>query len=140
QAWKNNEDVLTKPPAGADTVADSISAGLPRDRIKALRAVKETNGAFITVSDEQILKAIPDLARKTGVFAEPAGAATWAGVKAACAGGLIGPKETLAMINTGSGLKDINSAMKAVELSRADCFDVEPDLHHLKEILSEINI
>ncbi|MCG8641139.1 MAG: pyridoxal-phosphate dependent enzyme, partial [Desulfobacterales bacterium] len=46
QAWKNNEDVLTKPPAGADTVADSISAGLPRDRIKALRAVKETNGAF----------------------------------------------------------------------------------------------
>ena len=140
QAWKNNEDVLTKPPAGADTVADSISAGLPRDRIKALRAVKETNGAFITVSDEQILKAIPDLARKTGVFAEPAGAATWAGVKAACDSGLIGPKETLAMINTGSGLKDINSAMKAVELGRADCFDVEPDLHHLKEILSKINI
>ncbi len=39
EAWKNNEDILTKPPIDAQTVADSISAGLPRDRIQGLDAV-----------------------------------------------------------------------------------------------------
>ncbi len=52
QAWKNGEDVLTKPPVQADTLADSISAGLPRDRIKALAAVTDTGGAYVSVSDE----------------------------------------------------------------------------------------
>ena len=45
QAWKNNEDVLTKPAIDAQTVADSISAGLPRDRLKAMAAVKDTGEA-----------------------------------------------------------------------------------------------
>ena len=89
-------------------MADSISAGLPRDRIKALHAVNNTNGAYLTVSDDQIIRAIPDLARKTGVFAEPAGAATWAGMQKAANEGLLHATETVVMINTGSGLKDIN--------------------------------
>ncbi|MCA9940150.1 MAG: threonine synthase, partial [Anaerolineales bacterium] len=49
QAWERGEDVLTKPPIQAHTVADSISAGLPRDRLKAMAAVVETGGAFVTV-------------------------------------------------------------------------------------------
>ena len=39
----------TKPAIAADTVADSISAGLPRDRIKAMAAVRETGGVYIRV-------------------------------------------------------------------------------------------
>ncbi|HRO25579.1 MAG TPA: threonine synthase, partial [Promineifilum sp.] len=69
EAWANNEDVLTKPPIDAQTVADSISAGLPRDRLKAMAAVKETGGAYLTVTDDEILAAIPTLARGSGVFA-----------------------------------------------------------------------
>ncbi len=53
EAWANDEDVLTKPPIDAHTAADSISAGLPRDRLKAMAAVKETGGAYISVSDER---------------------------------------------------------------------------------------
>ncbi|MBU3916580.1 pyridoxal-phosphate dependent enzyme, partial [bacterium] len=50
QAWKNNEDVLKKPAIKVDTIADSICSGLPRDRLKAMAAVKETAGAYICVS------------------------------------------------------------------------------------------
>ncbi len=81
--------MLTKAPVSGVTVADSISAGLPRDRIKALAAVTETNGAYISVTDDEILAAIPALARGTGVFAEPAGAAAYAGLVKAVELGLV---------------------------------------------------
>ncbi|MCK5663463.1 MAG: pyridoxal-phosphate dependent enzyme, partial [Thiotrichaceae bacterium] len=134
QAWKNSEDIITKPPAKAQTIADSISAGLPRDRIKALKAITGTKGAFIVVNDEEIIRAIPDLAKKTGVFAEPAGAATWAGFKKAVQNKLLSSHETVAVINTGSGLKDINSAMKAVELTNMKYFKVKPSITEFKKI------
>jgi len=140
QAWKNKENIVTKPATKAVTIADSISAGLPRDRIKALDAVNMTHGAFIIVSDEEIIRAIPDLAQKTGVFAEPAGAATWAGVKKAVQDRMINPDETVVMINTGSGLKDINSAMKAVELTDMKYFKVEPSINEFRKIASDLKL
>ncbi len=140
QAWKNNEDIVTKPGIEARTIADSISAGLPRDRIKALDAVNATKGAFIIVSDEEIIRAIPDLAKKTGVFAEPAGAATWAGVKKAAKKGMIGSDESVAIINTGSGLKDIKSAMKAVELTDMKYFTVSPSMREFRKIASNLKL
>ena len=140
QAWKEGEDIVSKPPIVAETVADSISAGLPRDRIKALAAVKSTNGAYLTVSDDQIIRAIPDLAGKTGVFAEPAGAATWAGIQKAAAEGLIESTETVVMINTGSGLKDINSAMDAVGRVGLQYFKVEPTIANFRKIVPDLNL
>ncbi len=107
------EALLAKAPINAHTIADSISAGLPRDRVKAMNAVTQTGGAFIRVSDEEILAAIPHLAQKTGVFAEPAGAASLAGLIKAKASGLIAPSETVCLLVTGSGLKDIASAQTA---------------------------
>jgi threonine synthase len=115
EAWQRGEDVLTKAPIDATTVADSISAGLPRDRIKALAAVTETGGAYVGVSDDEILAAIPALARGSGVFAEPAGAAAFAGLVKAVEQGLVGPQDRVVVLSTGSGLKDVASAMRAVE-------------------------
>ena len=140
QAWNRDEDILTKPPIAAKTIADSISAGLPRDRIKALHGVKNSNGAYLTVSDDQIIRAIPDLAKKTGVFAEPAGAATWAGIQKAATQGLIKATETVVMINTGSGLKDINSAMDAVGRIGLQYFKVEPTLENFRKIAPQLNL
>jgi len=74
-----------------------------------MRAVTESGGAFVSVSDEEILGAIPMLARKAGVFGEPAGVAGAAGVKRAVESGIIGRSETVAIIMTGNGLKDIQS-------------------------------
>ena len=134
EAWTNGEDVLTKSPIKAETVADSISAGLPRDRIKAMRAVKETNGAFIAVSDEAILKAIPLMAAYTGVFGEPAGATALAGLLSLLEQNQIGKEERILLINTGNGLKDILSANKALELVGKRGILIEADSKVLDDI------
>ncbi|MCA9556358.1 MAG: threonine synthase, partial [Myxococcales bacterium] len=56
----------------ARTCADSINVGMPRNPLKALRAVRDSGGAFVNVSDEAILDFIPRTARGSGVFGEPA--------------------------------------------------------------------
>jgi len=135
QAWKNGEDLFTKPPVDAQTVADSISAGLPRDRIKALAAVNETGGAYFSVEDEDILRAIPELARGAGVFAEPAGAAAYAGLVKAVDQRLVSKDETIVVLATGNGLKDVAGAMQAVELADTKPIRVVSDLEALKPIV-----
>jgi len=137
EAWEKGEDVLTKPPIDARTVADSISAGLPRDRLKAMRSVQESNGAFVTVSDDEILVAIPELAQKTGVFAEPAGATAYAGLVKAVEQGLVSPEDRIVVINIGSGLKDVASAMKAAEMTGAEPYRIKPDLEDVKRALGD---
>ncbi len=138
EAWENGEDVLTKAPIAAQTVADSISAGLPRDRLKAMAAVEETGGAFVTVTDEEILAAIPALARGCGVFAEPAGAAAYAGLIKAAEHHLVDRDERIVVLNTGNGLKDVSSAMKSVSLAGGRPYHVAPDLADLKLVVAEI--
>jgi threonine synthase len=139
QAWENNEDVLTKPPIDAHTVADSISAGLPRDRLKAMAAVKETDGAYLTVTDEEILAAIPALARGCGVFAEPAGAAAYAGLVKAVDQGLVSLYERVVVLNTGNGLKDIASAMKSVDRVGTHPYHIKPDMDELDRLVDSWN-
>ncbi len=69
---------------------------------------------MVTVTDEEILSAIPELARKSGVFGEPAGAAAFAGFRKMARKGMLERKERIAVVVTGSGLKDIESARKTV--------------------------
>lgn len=138
EAWERGEDVLTKPAIDAQTAADSISAGLPRDRLKAMAAVKETGGAYITVTDEEILAGIPALARGSGVFAEPAGAAAYAGLVKAVDQGVVSADERIVVLNTGSGLKDVNGAMRGVELSGTQAYHVAADLEDLRRVMSTL--
>jgi len=135
-AWKRGIPPQEMKPIRAATVADSISAGLPRDRIKALRAVTETGGAFITVSDDEILHAIPALARGTGVFAEPAGAAPLAGLKKALDIGLVQPDQRIVLLVTGSGLKDIQSALRATPRPKR----IEPQIEAVENALANLMI
>ena len=109
-AWRDGLEVPK--PVAAETAADSISVNAPRDATKALRAVRESGGAFLPVEDEAILQAILPLARLGGVFAEPAGATALAGLQHAQRHRLLDPAETVVVISTGSGLKDVPSAMR----------------------------
>ena len=93
----------------ASTVADSISVDRPRDGLAAVKAVVESGGEAVTVSDDEILAAIGEIARTTGVFAEPAAAAPWAAAKRLAGSGRIGKKEKVVLLITGSGLKDIGA-------------------------------
>jgi threonine synthase len=128
QAFESGEDVVTKPEIEASTVADSIWAGLPRDRVKALAAVVDTDGEYVRVTDEEILAAIPQLASATGVFAEPAAAAGWAGVMKARVAGLLTAADDVVVISTGSGLKDVPAAMRAVGEAGRSGLEVDPGI------------
>ena len=85
----------------------------------------------MAVSDEAILAAMRDVARSAAVFAEPAGATAYAGLAAAVREGLIGPEERVLVLNTGSGLKDVRSAMQAA----GEAPVIEPTLSALKSSL-----
>ncbi|HZJ48404.1 MAG TPA: threonine synthase [Acidimicrobiia bacterium] len=138
EAWETGEDVLTKPAIDASTVADSISAGLPRDRIKAMAAVVETDGAFVTVADDEILSAIPAMARASGVFGEPAGAAAFAGLLRARALGLVTVDDKVVVLNTGSGLKDVVSAVRAAGMAGAVPHEIPPTMDAVRDVMDTL--
>lgn len=117
-------------PVSAQTIADSISVDLPRDGVRALRAVRQTGGSYILVSDADILKAIADLG-EVGIFAEPAGAAAYAGLSGALKQGLLTSDDLVLVFNTGSGLKDVRAAMQAV----AEAPIIQPTIDEVKRVV-----
>jgi threonine synthase len=96
-------------PYPAHTVADGISVGLPRNGAMAVKYIRASGGFGVTVSDEQILAAGKELARQTGVFAEPSGAASYAGLLRLLDDGQIARDERVVLLVTGSGLKSIDA-------------------------------
>ncbi len=136
EAWRTGEDVRHKPAINPCTVADSISAGLPRDRLKAMAAVTETGGAFVRVTDEAILQAVPHLARSTAVFAEPAGAASLAGLIQAVNEGLVTADARVVLVNTGNGLKDVKGALKAVDLVGTHAHTISPNIEAVQRVMA----
>jgi threonine synthase len=117
-------------PVQSDTLADSISVDLPRDGLRALRAVRETGGAMIAVDDKVILESIRLLGREA-IFAEPAGATAYAGLEAAVEKNLVAPDERIVVVITGSGLKDVPAAMRAA----GEATVIEPTLDALRELV-----
>jgi len=117
-------------PVSANTLADSISVDLPRDGVRAVRAASQTGGTYITVSDDEILAAIAELG-KVGIFAEPAGATSYAGLVKAAAQKVVESDEDIMVLNTGSGLKDVSAAMRAVTEAPV----IEPTLEAVKRNL-----
>ncbi|MEN6522262.1 MAG: threonine synthase [Anaerolineaceae bacterium] len=129
-AFNTKTETIT--PVSAKTIADSISVDLPRDGVRAVRAATQTNGAYLTVKDEQIISAIGELG-KVGVFAEPAGATAYAGMKKALETGLISGEDRILVLNTGNGLKDVRAALMAVTEAPV----IEPTLAALKKLLNK---
>ncbi len=127
-AFQAGTEIIT--PVSAATLADSISVDLPRDGVRAVRAAKETGGTYVTVSDDEIIRSIAELGRM-GVFAEPAGAAAYAGLVRAAASGVVGSEDPVLVLNTGSGLKDVRAAMRAA----GEAPIIEPTLDAVKKIL-----
>ncbi|HJT56916.1 MAG TPA: threonine synthase [Ktedonobacteraceae bacterium] len=100
-------------PYPAQTIADGISVGLPRNGAMAVRMIRASGGFGITVSDEEILAAEKALARLTGVFAEPSGAASYAGLLRLQNEGKLDRDERVVLLVTGSGLKSIDAVVEA---------------------------
>jgi threonine synthase len=122
--------VETITPVSSNTFADSISVDMPSDGVRAVRAATQTGGTYITVSDDEILSAIAALG-VSGIFAEPAGATSYAGLVKAVKEGEILPDDPVVVVVTGNGLKDVGAAMKAVGKAQV----IEPTLKDLKRVL-----
>lgn len=130
RAFESGADEIT-PELKPKSIADSIRVGVPRAGRWVMKALKITDGVAIAVSDEEILRAITLLGSTTGVFAEPAAAASIAGLKKLRAEGKIARDDTVVALITGSGLKDVPAAMKAVEIPAS----IKPDLDVVKATL-----
>jgi threonine synthase len=98
-----------------DTIADSISVSAPSNAHLAKRAIDESKGTSITVSDEEIIAAQIHLAQTTGVFAEPAAASTLAGVRKGAVKDFK-KNDTVVLLITGHGLKNIDSVQGALNI------------------------
>jgi threonine synthase len=96
----------------ANTIADSILAGAPRNLYMAANAVKESNGLAITVTDDEILAAQKEFENETGIFCETSSASVYAACNKLSAEDKISPEEKTLLLITGNGLKDIDALRK----------------------------
>lgn len=133
RAIENNESWY---PMEENTLADSIAVGVPRNAEKAIRAIKESNGLVVNVSDEEIMAAQKLLGCKCGVFGEPAGVTGTAGLKKLCENGTIPSNATVVSIVTGNGLKDVANAIRYC----GEPISILPDMYLLKKKFNEYSV
>lgn len=90
---------------GARTVASGIRVPQAIGDFLILRAVRESGGFALAVSDQSIVDAVDEVARKDGLLLSPEGGATVAAYKQALAAGRIGREERVVLFNCATGLK-----------------------------------
>jgi len=130
QAFRTGRPLEPGPPR---TLADGIAVGTPRNWRKALRAVRDSGGTFITVSDEEILEAMRALARTTGIWGEPAAVAGVAAIPHLLEQGAIARNERILLVITGTGLKDIAGTLRAA----GSAVEIEPSLEAVAAALRD---
>lgn len=102
-AVQNNAEVI--PVREMDTIAHSLAIGNPADGYYAKEIIQNSGGHAASVTDEEILEAVLLLAKTEGIFTEPAGGTTIAGLKSLVESGHIDPDERTVVYVTGNGLK-----------------------------------
>jgi threonine synthase len=103
-AFERNAEV-TVPWPNATTRAYGLRVPSPLGGFLCLRALRETKGTAVAVSEERIARATTELAAKTGIDVCPEGGAAWAATTELRRTGWIAPGERAVVFNTGTGLK-----------------------------------
>lgn len=124
----NDKDFV--PVENPETLATAIRIGNPVSGRKALAAIYNTGGHSTTVTDDEIVYAQKLIARKEGVFVEPASAASVAGILKLRKDGVIDKDEKVVAICTGNGLKDPEAAVRFSE-KPLDCANSVEDVERL---------
>lgn len=94
------------------TLATAIKIGNPASWKLAVNAANESEGFIDFVRDDEILEAYSMLAKEEGIFAEPASAASLAGIIKTYKAGKLKKGDIVVSVLTGNGLKDPNNAIK----------------------------
>jgi len=124
----NKDTFSTKP---STTIADSISVDIPRNFYMAKHFIQKYKGEYLTVSDDEILNASAILSRNTGLFAEPAAATSFAGFLHYYQSNKLDNNSKNVVLLTGSGLKDLKSVQRILNMPKA----IEPTIENLKKII-----
>lgn len=130
EAFRSGKDLV---PSGAETMADSIAVGTPRNWRKAVRYLRRTSGEMVAVEDAAIAEAMRVFARHGGCYAEPASAAALAGLLEAVSRGIVRSGESVVVLSTGSGLKDTATALRVAGRPRR----IPPSLETVERVLAE---
>jgi threonine synthase len=107
-----------EPAEKPETIATAIRIGNPVNGPKAIRAIRASEGTAEAVSDAEIVKAQKLMARLEGIGAEPASAATIAGLKKLVRQGVVERDERVVCVATGHMLKDLEETIKVSERPR----------------------
>lgn len=87
------------------TVASGIRVPSSRADALILRALRESGGTAVAVTDGEIMAAVGEIARALGIFPSPEGAATWAGLRRLVAEDKISPSARIVIVNTAGGAR-----------------------------------
>ncbi len=117
----------------ATTIADSISVDYPRNYFMAKSYLRKYKGEWLSVTDEEIIKAASSLARNTGIFAEPAAAAAMAGMLKYSKGVDTNKMNPMLVLSTGSGLKDTKTPMQSISLPQP----INPNIDALSDYFAK---
>ncbi len=120
-----------EPVKNPETIATAIRIGNPVNARKALRAIYESKGTAVQVSDDEITRAQIDLARLEGIGVEPASAASVAGLKRLASLGEIERDETVVCVTTGHLLKDPEAVIRACGRP----IEVDPNVEDVLRVL-----
>ncbi len=129
RAYRENMDPHRITPwKNPKTIATGLEDPYPWDGDAALKAMKETDGFGVEVSDEEIIEASKVLAGKEGVFASPSGVASLAGLVKALSQGLVDKSDKVLVLATATGLKDPAVIMSSMKTPPT----INPDISELK--------
>jgi threonine synthase len=109
-AFKQKKDSFE--PVTPTTLAGALAVGKPRNFIKAIKSLRESDGVAESVTDDEILEAQSILARAEGIFGEPGGVAPIAGMIRLVRDGAIDRHDRVCCVVTGNGLKDPEAPLK----------------------------
>lgn len=112
-AVQNNADII--PIRDFETVAHSLAIGNPADGYYAKNVILNSGGYAASPSDPEIIDAIHLLARTEGIFTEPAGGTTIAGLKILVENGYIDKDERVVVYVTGNGLKAQDTILDSLD-------------------------
>ena len=128
-AFENNSKI--KPIDKPRTVCSAIACGIPIDYPKVFKALKESGGTAIAVSDDDTLSAQQNLAKLEALYVEPSSATTIAVLTKLIRRNLLKKEDVVVCVATGAGLKDPATTLKVL----AEPPTIEPVLSEVERII-----
>lgn len=114
-----------------NTICSAVAVSMPFDGPKVLKALKDSHGSAVSVSDEEVLMMEQNVAKEEAIFVEPSGALPMAAVAKLAEKGFFKSTDVIVCVATGTGLKDPKSAVKMIP----DPPTIDPDISEVDNYL-----